>query len=165
MSRHLSSYRRKGAKEMAGERAKPVWRAYWEEYRKAGRKEKTGLLDEFCRRTGYDRKYAIVLLNGPPPEVRKGTGQVRRRKKRYPGEVFGVLAAVWEAAGYPWSVRLKAMLPLVLGGDAGGDGQLGTRRWGRASSAGMTGPRRPSTGSWPTTGKRTSRTVWRISWP
>jgi hypothetical protein len=24
-----------------------------------------------------------------------------------------VLAAVWEAAGYPWSVRLKALLPAV----------------------------------------------------
>jgi hypothetical protein len=25
--------------------------------------------------------------------------------------VISVLAAVWEAAGYPWSVRLKALLP------------------------------------------------------
>jgi len=25
--------------------------------------------------------------------------------------MLAVLTAVWEAAGYPWSVRLKAMLP------------------------------------------------------
>jgi hypothetical protein len=25
--------------------------------------------------------------------------------------VISVLAAVWETAGYPWSVRLKALLP------------------------------------------------------
>ena len=36
-----------------------------------------------------------------------------------PGGTYGVaviqaLTAIWEAAGYPWSVRLKALLPLWL---------------------------------------------------
>ena len=26
------------------------------------------ILDEFCTNSGYNRKYAIRLLNGPPPE-------------------------------------------------------------------------------------------------
>ncbi len=29
-------------------------------------------------------------------------------------QVLRVLVAIWEAAGYPWSVRLKALLPLWL---------------------------------------------------
>lgn len=98
---------------MAGERAKVMWREYWKEYRVASREEKTRLLDEFCGRTGYHRKYAIALLSGPAQEEKK-EGVKRRRGRHYPGEAVAVLQAVWEAAGYPWSVRLKAMLPLWL---------------------------------------------------
>ena len=29
----------------------------------------------------------------------------------YSRETLAVLTAIWEAAGYPWSVRLKALLP------------------------------------------------------
>jgi transposase InsO family protein len=32
----------------------------------------------------------------------------------YSQEVVALLTAVWEAAGYPWSVRLKALLPLWM---------------------------------------------------
>src|ERR1700751_931198 len=35
----------------------------------------------------------------------------RERRPRYGPQVLSVLAAIWEAAGYPWSVRLKALLP------------------------------------------------------
>jgi transposase InsO family protein len=35
----------------------------------------------------------------------------REHKPQYGKQVISVLAAVWEAAGYPWSVRLKALLP------------------------------------------------------
>jgi hypothetical protein len=37
---------------------------------KEGRKAKKVILDEFCENTGYDRKYAIRLLSGQPPEKR-----------------------------------------------------------------------------------------------
>ena len=63
----------------------------------------------FAATRGCHRKYAIRLLNGPPPEKRR-----RRRRPRgvsYDRETLVVLTAVWEAAGYPWSVRLKALLP------------------------------------------------------
>src|SRR5256884_3624734 len=33
------------------------------------------------------------------------------RSLSYSQETLSVLNAVWEAAGYPWSVRLKALLP------------------------------------------------------
>jgi hypothetical protein len=70
-------------------------------------------LDEFCATTGYHRKYAIRLLNGPRPE-RAARPVRRRRSPSYGAEVVSVLQAVWEAAGYPWSVRLKALLPLWM---------------------------------------------------
>src|SRR5579864_253530 len=85
-------------------------RVMYERYGKAQRKARGGLLDEFCVTTGYNRKYAIRLLNGPAPE-NKRPKRIRGRKARYGKAAMAVLAAVWEAAGYPWSVRLKALLP------------------------------------------------------
>ena len=87
-------------------------RAIYERYRKARKREKKVILSEFCANAGYHRKYAIRLLNGPPPgkcsEPRRGRGV------SYSQEVVALLTAVWEAAGYPWSVRLKALLPLWM---------------------------------------------------
>ncbi len=92
------------------------WEYFWaiyERYHKANRKLKHAILNEFCLNTGYNRKYAIRLLNGPPPG--KGPDrQVRRRGLSYGHPVLSILTAVWEAAGYPWSVRLKALLPLWM---------------------------------------------------
>jgi hypothetical protein len=82
----------------------------YERYRKAEARRRRGLLDEFCLTTGYNRKYAIRLLNGPPPGQQR-VRQRRGRKPRYGKQVVSILMAVWEAAGYPWSVRLKALLP------------------------------------------------------
>jgi transposase InsO family protein len=84
-------------------------RAIYERYRKAKRKGKKVILSEFCANTGYHRKYAIRLLNGPQPE--KQGRAPRPRGVSYRPETLAVLTAVWEAAGYPWSVRLKALLP------------------------------------------------------
>jgi len=71
------------------------------------------ILNEFCANTGYHRKHALRLLNGPRPEKRPERPK-RKRGLSYSQETLAVLTAVWEAAGYPWSVRLKALLPLWL---------------------------------------------------
>jgi len=81
-------------------------------YRQAPRAEKGQILDEFCQVTGYHRKSALRLLHGPPPGRRPPPR--RRRAPSYGTRVIQVLAAIWRAAGYPWSVRLKALLPLWL---------------------------------------------------
>ena len=86
------------------------FRVVYGRYGKAEGKAKGGMLDEFCLNTGYHRKYAIRLLNGPPPG-RHVEAPARGRKPHYGPSVVSLLAAVWEAAGYPWSVRLKALLP------------------------------------------------------
>lgn len=87
-------------------------RAIYERYRKARRKEQKAILNEFCANAGYHRKYAIRLLNGAAPGKRP---RLRRpRGVSYEPETLAVLTAVWEAAGYPWSVRLKALLPIWM---------------------------------------------------
>jgi len=89
-------------------------RDYWQRidprYRKASRAEKHRILDEFCANGSYHRKHAIRLLNrslAPVPAVRRR----RVRGQTYGPMMISVLKAVWEAADYPWSVRLKALLP------------------------------------------------------
>ena len=89
------------------------FRAVYGRYRQADLRLKQAMLNEFCANTGYNRKYAIRLLNGPPPDRVK----LRRRRQRSPSygsTVVSVLAAVWQAAGYPWSIRLQALLPLWM---------------------------------------------------
>jgi len=87
-------------------------RAIYERYQRAERKGKKVILSEFCANTGYNRKYAIRLLNGPRPE--KSRRPARGRSASYQPETVMVLRSVWEAAGYPWSVRLKALLPVWM---------------------------------------------------
>lgn len=86
------------------------FRVMYERYHQAERKARGALLDELCLTTGYNRKYAIRLLNGPRPEKER-VRRPRGRKTQYGKQVISILTAVWEAAGYPWSVRLKALLP------------------------------------------------------
>jgi len=98
-----------------GQKAKwEYFRAIYERYRTAGQKMKQAILNEFCVNTGYQRKYAIRLLNGPAPGKRPERASRRRRGLSYGHETLSILTAVWEAAGYPWSVRLKALLPIWL---------------------------------------------------
>jgi len=94
-------------------------RAKWEylcaisvRYRQASRAGKSRILDECCQVCGYHRKHALRLLNGPMPTQPRR--QRRRRPTRYSTQALAILTHVWEAAGYPWSVRLKALLPLWL---------------------------------------------------
>jgi hypothetical protein len=71
------------------------------------------ILDEFCQVCGYNRKYAIRLLNGPAPQKPEVTA-AKGRRPTYGAKVILTLTAIWEAAGYPCSARLKALLPLWL---------------------------------------------------
>jgi hypothetical protein len=87
-------------------------RAVYPRYRKALRREKTTILTELCAACGYHRKYAIHLLSRPPEPERRG--RRRGRSPTYGAETVRLLVAIWEAAGCPWSVRLKAALPLWL---------------------------------------------------
>jgi hypothetical protein len=68
-------------------------------------------VSEVVAMTGYHRKAVIRLLRRPErptPARRKG------RPVRYGPRVIGALRTIWQAAGYPWSARLRALLPLWL---------------------------------------------------
>lgn len=82
---------------------------YWR-YRKASKRVKQMILNEFCANTDYNRKYVIRLLNGPAPSDKVEMKQ-HTRGSVYGAKVISVLAAIWTAAGYPCSERLKALLP------------------------------------------------------
>ena len=80
-------------------------------YAVASRALKHQILDELCATAHYTRKGAIRALTHPP--AAPATDR-RGRPPLYPPTVHIALATVWEAAGYPWSHRLKALLPLWL---------------------------------------------------
>ena len=98
---------------MGGKSRWDYLKAIYVRYKKVSKPLRVRILDEFCQVCNYNRKYAIRLLNGPAPHksktiVRKG------RRPIYGAKVIAALTAIWEAAGYPCSVRLKALLPLWL---------------------------------------------------
>jgi IS30 family transposase len=80
-------------------------------YLKSGKAEKTRILDEFTAATGYHRKYAIKLLT--QGLKRKGYKKVGRKKK-YQGEVIGVLEQIWEICGKICSKRLHPFIPEIV---------------------------------------------------
>jgi len=81
-------------------------------YRKASTvKRKSKLLDAFTAATGYNRKYAIWLLNHAkevqsPPE--------RQHPRHYGPEVQHALFLVWNAANRICAKRLIPFLPTLL---------------------------------------------------
>ena len=84
--------------------------AITERYRKAGRKYKKLILDEFCRICGYHRKHAIRLLNETPATA-KG---LRGAQPKYDADVIHILEEIWLATNRICSKLLKAALPTWL---------------------------------------------------
>jgi transposase InsO family protein len=87
-------------------------KAIYTRYRKASRDLRALILNEFCQVCGYHRKYAIRLLNGPAPQ--KAKPRPKTRRPTYSAKAISLLSLLWEAAGYPCSQRLKALIPLWL---------------------------------------------------
>ena len=85
-------------------------------YKKATRKEKSKILDEFCANLGFNRKYAIRRI--------RAFFKIRRRPKsqKKPGpkskynlpQILKVLQEIWLTANLPCSKRLKAILPVWI---------------------------------------------------
>lgn len=82
-------------------------------YQGRGREGKSRLLDELVEVCGYDRKYAIKLMN-QPLGLSLGKVEKRGRKAIYGDEERKVLKAVWLAANQPCGKLLKPMLPIWL---------------------------------------------------
>lgn len=77
-------------------------------YHKSNKKEKTAILDEFCKVCGYNRNYAIRLLNKPCST--KSNGRQGRPKLYDDPRLFEVIKTIWRESNLPCSKRLKEIL-------------------------------------------------------
>ena len=76
-------------------------------YRRARKKAKVTILDEFCSVCGYNRKYAIRLLN---QRVKAGKRRCTGPKPIYASSEFLMaLKRIWFASDQMCSKKLKAM--------------------------------------------------------
>ncbi len=83
-------------------------------YRRASKREKGRILDEFCQTTGLHRKGAIRLL-GRGRSLSPVPGKVGR-PRRYGPEVTEALVEVWEAGDRMCGKLLVAVLPSLVAG-------------------------------------------------
>jgi hypothetical protein len=101
-----------------------VTKALCAQYRKASKKTKGIILDQFVEATGYDRCYARWLLRNHGRRVQvapgafvEGHAGVRRpcpRPKTYGPEMLPLLIKVWRMLDYLSGKRLAAALPEVV---------------------------------------------------
>jgi len=71
------------------------------------KKEKSSMLDEYCRNTSQNRKYVIRKINSClSSEPKKG----KKRKQIYDGYVREALSKIWEIFDYPCGQRLAPLL-------------------------------------------------------
>lgn len=83
-----------------------------ERYHQAERIDKQKILDEFCQVCGYNRKYAIRILN-QPRKIKRLKKPGRPRHYHDP-QIMDVLMDLWRVLNLPCSRRLKASIPLWL---------------------------------------------------
>jgi len=83
-------------------------------YKYATRAQKKNILDEFCSTCGYNRKYAIRLLNSKNKSTPKKISKRGRKKFYHDPLIAQVLTDIWVATNLACAKRLKAMIPLFL---------------------------------------------------
>jgi len=84
-------------------------------YGSASKMEKNKILDEFCATCGYNRKYAIRILNSSEPVNSSQNLSKRGRSKIYQEDlILTILTEIWKVTNLPCSKRLKAILPIWL---------------------------------------------------
>lgn len=79
-------------------------------YLKANKKEKGKILDEFCSNTGFNRKYAICILQAGFDNNKVERYGRKSRKKIYASDVIMLIIKIWELLEYPCGARLKPVL-------------------------------------------------------
>ena len=81
-------------------------------YRKATKKERSAMLDEFVKTTSYNRKYAIDILNG---RRKRAKHPIRRPKRaQYGVEEAQALMVLWELFDGIYSKRLRAAMDVEM---------------------------------------------------
>jgi hypothetical protein len=98
---------------------KAVTKEVAQRYRKASKKQKGVILDEFTALTGYNRAYASYLLSNHGRTVKVGketvieadaNKKIKRHRKKHYELIKKPLEKIWEVYGYPCGKRLKPIL-------------------------------------------------------
>ena len=79
-------------------------------YQKSTKKDKTVILNEFCKVCRYSRSYAVRILTSKITPTKHKRG----RKAIYGPEVVRHLKVLWELTGRICSKKLKFTIPLWL---------------------------------------------------
>ena len=79
-------------------------------YSNSNWQNKSKILDGFIAATGYERKYAIQLLNNPISQ----TNNKRRRSSQYGEQVQQALTFIWKTANKICSKRLVPFIPQLI---------------------------------------------------
>ena len=82
------------------------------QYQEAGWLKKGKILDGFLAASGYDRKYAIKLLNSK--DKIKKLPQARQSRVKYDAQVKQALVTIWYAANQICSKRLVPFIPELV---------------------------------------------------
>lgn len=86
-------------------------RAIAERYRTSSKVEKTLILDEYARLTGYHRKHAVRVLRGRVPDREP---RAISRPRVYGEAVRQALVVLWEASDRICGKRLRPLLPVLI---------------------------------------------------
>lgn len=87
--------------------------AIWERYRKAKRREKTAILNEYIQVTGLNRKYAIWRLS-QPLERFEGSRRAGAPRRYARADLLPFVRELWLSMEQIGAKRMKAALPIWL---------------------------------------------------
>jgi hypothetical protein len=83
-------------------------------YLKASKKDKGKILDEFCGNVGYNRNYAIRILQAGYDNNRVTDRGRKNRKSKYDSRTISAAIKIWELLDYPCGQRLQPMLEPMI---------------------------------------------------
>lgn len=95
---------------MTHQTKREIIRHFRKAYLRAGKAEKTRILNTIIESTGYSRKHAIALLTGPAKQKNRPK---RVRASRY-GHLYENLKRIWSASNFLCGKRLKPFLPALV---------------------------------------------------
>ena len=84
-------------------------------YLQSTKEEKRKILDEFCEVCGYNRKYALRLLNkSPSAETSSSRNKCGRKKIYNTAGIIKFIKTLWVSTNLICSKRLKSIIPIWL---------------------------------------------------
>ena len=115
MKKALSKGRLEGEMGLTMHERKAVSAETVKRYRKATKKQKGRLLDEFVALTGYNRWYAVAVLRGQQQRATASRGASPRQRSRvYDASVVAALRQIWMILDCLCGKRLVAVLPETI---------------------------------------------------